>query len=91
MVSTSGKVPTGRSVVREEPSPSLPDRAVAGHIDLDPVPAEDPPQRRLADAQRLDPARRQRLRLGVQQAVAQPDAVRGNGGGEVVALVEGFQ
>ena len=63
-------------------------QAVAGHVDLDPVPAEHPPQRRLADLQRLDPARRNGLRLRVQQAVAQPDAVRGNGGGEVVALVE---
>src|SRR6478609_7551788 len=63
-------------------------QAVAGHVDLDPVPAEYPPQRRLADLQRLDPAGRHSLRLRVQQAVAQPDAVRGNGSREVVALVE---
>ncbi len=88
MVSTSGKVPTGRSVVRDEPLAVASRGAVAGHVDLDPVPAEDPPQRRLADPQRLDPARRQGLRLRVQQAVPQPDAVRGNGGGEVVAPVE---
>ena len=85
-------------------SPRMPDRqkrgagcalavvsrsAVPGDVDLHPVPAENPPQRRLRHPQRLDPARRKRLRLRVQQPVPEPDAVRGNGGGEVVALVEG--
>ena len=63
--------------------------AVPGHVHGDAVPALGAPQRRLHDAERLDPAGRDGLRPRVEQAVAHPDAVRRRGGTEVVARVQG--
>ena len=57
--------------------------AVTGNVHLDRVPPLEPPQRRLAYGDRLDPPRRHGLGTGIQQPGTDPDAVLGNGGTEI--------
>ena len=64
--------------------------AVACHIDVDPVPAKEPPQGALADAHRLDPPRGDGLRTSLEHSVVQPHAVGGKGHSEVEVACDGL-